>query len=58
MACEMSDNYQYLIIGLLIYVAIAGVFLLVLGFNQREGRSLRSHKQLLQQNSEKDPPRP
>lgn len=45
----MSDNFQYLIVGALIYFGIAGIFLLFLGFNQREKGPLLQ---------EKDPPQP
>jgi hypothetical protein len=35
----MTDNYPYLIFGLLIYFAIAAILLLVLGFNGREDQA-------------------
>jgi hypothetical protein len=40
----MSDHYQYLLVGLLIYLGIAGIFLLILGFNRQEDPTVSSNE--------------
>ena len=52
----MTHNYQYLIIGLLIYAGIVGVFLLILGFNRREEHLRLSEEDQALPISRKDSP--